>query len=153
MLIGFVLSVYLLVKLKQSESNTTFIKIGCFVGIALGIATLFSEHVVENLDWTLRRVARAQIVEQVKSGRFEGGHLYGWYFPPISNGHNNIPVERPTAKTVSVEFLINSGFLDHYSAFLYTNDPEKIKDIEERIISGERKGFAKLDTNWYRVNY
>jgi hypothetical protein len=153
MLVGFALSVYLLLKLRQKESNTSFIKIGCFVGIALGIATLFSEHVVEHLDWTLRRGARTKIVEQVKSGRFEGGHLFEWYFPPISNGHNNIPVERLTAKTVSVEFLINSGVLDHYSAFLYTDDPDKKKDIEERIISGKRMGFAKLDTNWYRVNY
>ncbi|MEO7211625.1 hypothetical protein [Mucilaginibacter sp.] len=153
MLVGFLLSVYLVVKLNHKESNTPFIKVGCIAGIVLGIVTLFSEDAIEYLDWTLRRGTRNEIVEQIKNGNLEGGRLHGRYFPPISNPDNNILVEKSNGKTVSVEFLINSGFLDHYSAFLYTNNPDKMKDIEERISSGKRKGFAKLDTNWYRVNY
>ncbi|MBD1364760.1 hypothetical protein IDJ77_13145 [Mucilaginibacter sp. ZT4R22] len=153
MLAGFLLSVYLFVKLNHKESNTLFIKIGCITGIILGIATLLSEDVIEYLDWTLRRGTRDQIVKQVKDEKRSGGHLNDGYFPPISNGGNNIVVEKLIDKTVSVTFFINPGLLDHYSAFLYTNDPEKMKSVQERITSGKHKGFAKLDTNWYRVNY
>jgi hypothetical protein len=153
MAVGFALSVYLVIKLRHKESNTPFIKIGCFVGISLGIAALLSEDVIEYLDWKLRRGTRNEIVEQVKKGNLEGGHLSGRYFPPISNSNNYLGVEKSAGKTVSVEFLINAGYLDHYSAFLYTNDPDKIKEIEERIVAGKSEGYKKLDTNWYRVNY
>ncbi|TFF34826.1 hypothetical protein [Mucilaginibacter psychrotolerans] len=153
MAVGFALSVYLVIKLRHKESNTPFIRVGCFVGIGLGIAALLSEDLIEYLDWKLRRGTRNEIVEQVKKGSLEGGRLSARYFPPISNGNNYLGVEKSDDKTVSVEFLINAGYLDHYSAFLYTNDPDKIKEIEERIAAGKSEGYNKLDTNWYRVNY
>jgi short-subunit dehydrogenase len=55
---------------------------------------------------------------------------------------------------VKVEFYINRGFLDHYSAFVYTNDTEKIKELEEHM--SYQKGLhinKKLDEHWYRVSY
>lgn len=153
MAIGFGLSMYLLYQLRRKETNTPFMKIACIASVALGIASLFSEGLIEKVDWALRRGARDTVVEQVKRGDIEGGQLKGWYLLPISNRHNAIQIEKPTDKTIAVTFYINTGFLDHYSAFLYTNDPEEMKGVEERIASGKRQGFAKLDTNWYRVNY
>ena len=153
MLIGLSLSVYMLIKLKEKKTNTPFMRWGVIAGILLGIISLASEDVFEYIDWHLRRSTRNEIVEQVKQGNLKGGKLSGRNFPPISNDQNNIYVEKPTDKTVSVTFYINPGFLDHYSAFVYTNDPEEQKDVEEWVSSGKREGFAKLDTNWYRVNY
>jgi len=153
MLAGIVLSLYLMFKLKKKESNTPFMVIGCIAAIVFGVATLFSEDVIEFFDWKLRRGTRDEIVSQVKQGTIVGGDLSEWYFPPISNSDNKIIIDKSSDTTVSVEFFINAGFLDHYSAFVYTNDPEKRKSIEGWISSAKRKGFAKLDTNWYRVNY
>ncbi|MBL7785842.1 MAG: hypothetical protein JNM36_08040, partial [Chitinophagales bacterium] len=68
---------------------------------------------------------------------------------------NDISIEKTEQQTLTVEFFINRGFLDHYSAFLYTDDPGTIqtfdKEIMDTIHNTHRK--QKLEENWYRVSY
>ena len=72
--------------------------------------------------------------------------MENWNIPPISNGGNEIAIYKTDKNNLTVEFYIDRGFLDHYSAFVYTNDKKKIQELEE----GANK---KLDENWYIVSY
>lgn len=80
--------------------------------------------------------------------------LDNWKFPLISNGGNKILISQTELGKLTVEFYINRGFLDHYSAFVYTNDQEKIKELEDYMsIKKSTETNKKLDQNWYRVSY
>jgi hypothetical protein len=51
---------------------------------------------------------------------------------------------------VSIEFYIDKGFLDHYSAFLYTNDLKQCNSLDSSINKGS-KITRKVDQNWYVI--
>ena len=117
---------------------------------------------IEKLDWKFRRNSREEIVQLVKEGKLKPNVSYNdiictldkWKFPPISNGGNEIAIHKSDSTAVTVEFFSNRGFLDHYSAFVYTNDPEWIDEFEKQI--SYKKGFhinKQLDKHWYRVSY
>lgn len=163
--IGIGLTLFLLVvtKIKKSKETTKFHKIGLYTTIVIGILDVFfGERLIETIDWKLRQNSRNEIVELVKNKEIEPSvfnsfsvyKLERWNFPPISNGGNEISIYRTNNNEVTVEFYINRGFLEHYSAFVYTDDPKKKLELEER--TKYKKGFhinKKLCNNWYRVSY
>lgn len=57
------------------------------------------------------------------------------------------------SKSITVTFYINRGFLDHYSAFVYSDDSVTIKELEGRVTEQPKPGNEKLDIHWYKVNY
>ncbi|UCS91952.1 hypothetical protein KZP23_14605 [Echinicola marina] len=161
---GFGLTIWLLVVIvKKSDQITRTPKITIGLTFLIGSFTLiFGESLIEKLDWNLRKNDREVIIELIKedkiqpNGKYNNGiaKLSNWNFPPISNGGNEITIYKTESSKVTVEFYINRGFLDHYSAFVYTNDTEKIKELEEHM--SYQKGLQlnkKLDENWYRVSY
>jgi len=149
--------------LNKKNETTPFHKRAVFIMIAIGTSSIiFGERVVENLDWKFRKDSRNEIVKLIKSDepvpdKPENNFickLDDKYFPPISNGGNEIAICKTQNNKITVEFFINRGFLDHYSAFIYSDNPEKIRELEESLIS--KKGLhrnKKLDDNWYRVSY
>jgi hypothetical protein len=72
---------------------------------------------------------------------------------PISNTTNDIDIDENASGIVSMKFYIDRGFLDHYSAFVYTNDPDQIRTLNSGIGSFGGGVVKKLETNWYRVSY
>ena len=160
MLIGFALSFFLLTSLKHKQTNITYHYIGLISGTLIGIASLFSEDLIENLDWKLRISERNRIVELVKHGQLTPtvSHnsiickLPGYPFPPISVGGNEIAIYKDETGTVTVEFYINRGFLDHYSAFVYTNEPKNISIMDSTVNNRHSPTFKKLKENWYRAS-
>lgn len=159
------LIVWLLVVVIENRYlvKTTFRKVGIILTISIGSLTMyFGEVLVEKLDWHLRRSTREEIIELIKVDSLKPNvshnniicTLDNWNFPPISNGGNEIAIHKTADNKLTVEFYINRGFLDHYSAFVYTDDENKIKELEERI-SSKMDIYAnkKLDQNWYRVSY
>jgi len=163
--IGFALTMWLLSGVLNNANSqvTKFQKWGVILTIAIGSTSLFlGESVTEKLDWRLRRNSREKIVELVKACKLKPNENYNnsicsldnWNFPPISNGGNEIVIYKVDSNRTTVEFFINRGFLDHYSAFIYTDDPEEIKDLEEHMTyEKETQLNKKLDKNWYRVSY
>lgn len=163
--IGVGLTVWLLIAvLKNINSQMTmFHKIGLIITICVGCLSLFfGEYIIEKVDWKFRRNSREEIVRLVKEGKLKPNvthnniicSLDNWKFPPISNGGNEIAIYKTDGGKLTVEFYIDRGFLDHYSAFVYTDDMEKIKELEEH--RSYKKGLhvnKQLDEHWYRVSY
>lgn len=165
LIFGLGLTVWLLtVVLKNKNSEITRIqRIGVILTISIGSFTLFfGEDLIEKLDWHFRKNSREEIIELIKADKLRPNvshnniicTLDNWNFPPISNGGNEIAIYKTEDNILTVEFYINRGFLDHYSAFVYTDDKDKIQELEERMTW--KKGLhvnKKLDENWYRVSY
>ena len=149
MIIGFSISLFLVTKIRHKQTNTPFILIGGTIGILLGLVSLFSEGAIEYLDWTLRKNERNKIVNEIKQSSANFTSVSN--FPPISN-NGKIHIQRFDDSTILVEFYINSGYLDHYSAFSYTNNSSEMEKLDQHI-SKKESGFEKVDSNWYRVSY
>lgn len=163
--IGLGLTLWLLIAILRNKNAqlTFFHKLSLALTIFIGCLSFFlGEEVVEKLDWNLRRNSRDEIVQLVKANKLipNVAHnniickLDSWSFPPISNGGNEIAIYKSESGKLTVEFFINRGFLDHYSAFVYTNDNEKIKQLEKYMSYQHGQHINKqLDVNWYRVSY
>ena len=156
-LFGFGCTITFLI-LSMYFKNINRIQINILIiSMFIGISTLFFlDKTMENIDWELRKSSRDEIVALVKGGKIvpNVSHnniiatLDNWSFPPISNGGNEIAIYKSNDTIVTVEFFIDRGFLDHYSAFVYTNDSEQIK-----IFNNNTKSYKKLSENWYKVSY
>ena len=165
LIVGLGLTVWLLIVVLKSKKSeiVRFQKLGVILTISIGSLTLFlGEETIEKLDWWFRRNSRQEIIELVKAGRLKPNvthnniicTLEDWNIPPISNGGNEIAIYKTDDNRLTVEFYINRGFLDHYSAFVYTNDKEKIQELEERTAFNTGLHVnKKLEENWYRVSY
>ncbi|NQX38218.1 hypothetical protein SAMN05421820_101228 [Pedobacter steynii] len=165
LIIGLGLTVWLLTVLLKNKISEMirFQKLGVILTISIGSFTLFfGEDIIEKLDWQFRRNSREEIIELIKFGKLKPNvthnnficTLDNWDIPPISNGGNEIAIYKNEDNKLTVEFYIDRGFLGHYSAFVYTNDKGKIKELEEKMTLDEGLHVnKKLDENWYRVSY
>jgi hypothetical protein len=54
------------------------------------------------------------------------------------------------AASISVKFYIDRGLLDHYSAFIFTNDSFDIRKMDLKI--KDSTNDFKLEPNWYMIN-
>jgi hypothetical protein len=164
MLIGLGLTIWLLIAVLRNKNSqvTMFHKLGVALTISIGIlSSIFGEDLIEKLDWKFRQNSREEIVQLVKAGKLKPNEIHNniicsldsWNFPPISNDENKIAIYKTESGKVTIEFYINNGFLGHYSAFVYTDDTEKIKELEEYISYQKGQHNKKLGEHWYRVSY
>ncbi len=165
LIIGLGATVCLLISVLKNKNSEKlkFQKIGLILTISIGSLTLFfGNGIIEKLDWHFRKNSREKIIELIKADKLRPNVSYNniicnldnWNFPPISNGGNEIAIYRTDENKLTVTFYIDRGFLDHYSAFIYTEDEDKIKELEERITREKSSRVnKKLDKNWYRVSY
>jgi hypothetical protein len=165
LLIGLGLTIWLLIAVLRNKNSqiTIFHKLGVVLTISIGCLSLFfGEDVIEKLDWRFRQNSREEIVQLVKANKLKPNvthnniicTLDSWNFPPISNGGNEIAIYKTESGKVTVEFFINRGFLDHYSALVYTDDTKKIKELEEHMSYQMGQHInKKLNEHWYRVSY
>ena len=163
--IGLGLTIWLLIAVLRNKNSqiTIFHKLGVVLTIFIGCLSLFlGEDLIEKLDWKFRRNSRQEIVQFVKEDKIKPNvtnnssicSLDNWNFPPISTGGNEIAIYKADSGKVTVEFYINRGFLDHYSAFVYTDETAKIKELEDRMSYQKGQHInKKLGEHWYRVSY
>lgn len=151
--IAFILTLTLLLLIcKKRHKNHTFHTIAWCVSVAVGIFSWFLENKMEQVDWMIRKSARNEIVRMIKSGEIsDKSHIYyvkEYNFPPVSNGGNEILIDKNNGKHV-VTFFIDRGLLDHFSAFVYAED----KKILKGMVFGNIHGIRHIEGNWYRVSY
>lgn len=123
-------------------------------GMALG------DWLMAEVDWRLRRQSREEIVSLVKERKITPNVsdrpgiciLDNEKYPLISNGGNEIVIERNSAGKVSVEFYIDRGFLDHYSAFIYSEAPERIAELDQ-LVGWNSRRYHKISSNWYKMSF
>jgi len=148
--VGLGFSIWLLFKFKIDLTvKTKYHVYGIYVAISLGILSFFwGWTVVEQIDWKLRRKAREEIV--LDANKFKSGiHTYKpqkWNSLPISNGGNEVIINKEMNGGLTVTFYTDRGFIDHYSAFVYTNDPKMEKEYENSSYA------KKLDKNWFNIS-
>lgn len=165
--LGLSVTIYLTILIiRNKDRKTTKFRIICVlltimfgsISVILSLDYNITEK-LEKWDWEYRLKDRNKIVQDIKNGkkfkrdygRFELEELY---FPPISNYDNTISFDKENDSIVTVKFYIDSGFLDHYSAFVYTNDTSTIRELEERAKFEKTKENNKiLGNNWFRVSY
>lgn len=153
--IGVGLSIYLLLPFykKTDQLKTKFHKFGLITAITIGlISLLFGSIIVEKLDWEIRRKTRDAIVTNIKNEiqnrrNLDSYNIEKWNFPPISNGSKEINISKGEKGELTVSFYIDQGFIDHFSAFVYTNDSNELKRFYSSGAS-----IKQLDYNWYRVS-
>lgn len=144
--------------------TTKFHKRGLLIAVLIFLfSVIYSEKVIEYLDWHLRRNSREEIIELIKNNKLKSHFKYSngiikldrWNFPPISNGGNEISLSYNDKNEITVLFFINRGFLDHYSAFVYSNNPLELKHLNEHINfkKSDKSLNYKIDNNWFRVSY
>ena len=153
--IGVGLSIYLLLPFykKTDQVKTKFHKFGLITAITIGlISLLFGSIIVEKLDWEMRRKTRDAIVTNIKNEiqnrrTFDSYNIEKWNYPPISNGSKEINISKGEKGELTIRFYIDQGFIDHFSAFVYTNDSNELKRFYSSGAS-----VKQLDYNWYRVS-
>lgn len=55
------------------------------------------------------------------------------------------------SKNLTIEFYTDRGLMDHFSAFIYTNDPKEIEFLDEQTNRDYKDKDVKLETHWYYV--
>lgn len=119
----------------------------------------FTNSFIEKADWTILFNKRTEIVEQVKNNELNPNVSWNnWVcelpfeFPVISNGGNDISIVRNKSNgKVTVGFWVFRNFFDSPSTkFVYTNDPKKIKSIEQKVKERPENNW-KIKEGWYRT--
>lgn len=114
--------------------------------------------VIEKFDWKMFYAKRIEIVEKGKLGKLypNGKNENGicklpFKFPILSNGGNEISIYRNMEKqTVTVTFWVYRNFFSAPStSFVYTNDPDGIKVLENEVKEDPENNW-KIQDNWYR---
>jgi hypothetical protein len=134
---------------EKRKTKTTFQKYGVYATIIIGTVSLFwGQQTVEKIDWKLRRGEREQIVAKFKAEDPKTAYykIDEFNFPPISNGGNEILIDKRKNGKLTIEFYIDRGFIDHYSAFVYTNDSAYEKELKSSTYA------RQLDKNWYKIS-
>lgn len=149
-IIALTLTIMLIVLIsKKKHQHFQFHVVAICFSIIFGIFSLSLRDEMEQLDWSLRKSARNEIIHKIKSGKILSYKYYvkEYRIPPISNGGNEIFITRDNGK-LTVTFYIDRGFLDHFSAFVYSEDKESL----ESMALGNIEGIRHLEGNWYRVS-
>ena len=169
-IIWFVLIISLfylmLVQLKKTfeeRKNLSKLRITNLLTFSLlFILTLYrykTNLVIEKIDWFLLENKRNEIVEKVKNKEINPNVSWnGWVcelpfeFPVISNGGNDIGILRNKKNNgTTVTFWVFRNFFDSPSThFVYSNDPEEIKSLDEKITNRPNENW-KIKENWYRT--
>src|SRR5690606_15867842 len=162
-LILLTVTIIQLVKLIKERKNLTKLRIVKLLTFTLlFILTLYRDTTnlgIEKVDWLIFENKRTEIVKQVKDKELNPNVSWnGWVcelpfeFPVISNGGNDIGIYRNKENNrTTVTFWVFRNFFDSPSTyFVYTNDPEEKKRIEEKIKNKPRNNW-KIKKNWYRT--
>jgi hypothetical protein len=149
---GLLLTIILFFNLIIYRStNSRYHIIGLATVFITGIFTSFGRG-MEFIDFNLRMSEREKIVNEVKNGPIKSGSILDEAFFPVANG-GDITFTKYQNGTVYVEFYIDRGFIDHYSSFIYTNNPKEIYNLDNNKGGTFISISKKLDNNWYRIAY
>lgn len=150
--ISLFLTCILLIPLIKRKKVSIIQKYGVIIAVLIGtLSLIFGSDLIEKIDWELRLNERNLIIKKALNGEIKNYKLKVKSFPPISNGGNEVFIDNMPKGTITVTFYIDRGFIDHYSAFIYTTDTSRIKRFDARINSEWNKTNKKINNNWYRI--
>jgi hypothetical protein len=114
---------------------------------------------IEKVDWVMLENKREEIVKQVKDKKLNPNVTWSdWVceldfeFPVVSNGGNDIGINRNENGNTTVCFWVFRNFFDSPSThFIFTDDPIEMRAIEEKIKKNPSENW-KVKENWYRTH-
>jgi hypothetical protein len=119
------------------------------------VSTPIMIALIPTLDWKWRVDRRKEIVASInaRTGYTQEHEVLGFNdFPPISNRENQVEVIHHWGNSVTIEFIIDGGLLDHYEAFVYTNNHTELMEFS-RLLATDPSRIQMLERNWFRVFY
>ncbi|HVX25150.1 MAG TPA: hypothetical protein VHB70_02315 [Parafilimonas sp.] len=111
---------------------------------------------IEKLDWKIFYNKRISVIKQVEENKLSinnrGVAKLPFSFPILSNGGNEIEIfQNKQTKTFTVTFWVYRNYFWRPSTcFIYTNDKEEVKELEEQIRDDPKNNW-KIQDNWYRT--
>jgi hypothetical protein len=54
-------------------------------------------------------------------------------------------------KNFMITFYTDRGLMDHFSAFIYTNDIKQMKELDQQTESDNKDEDVKLEEHWYYI--
>ncbi len=151
-----------IIKLIRKRIKGTQLSIGPAATILILLLLTYwrpQNRMTEKIDWYIFYNRRSEIVRQVKNDELKPNVSWnGWIcelpyeFPVVSNGGNDIGISKnDSTDNVTVTFWVFRNFFSAPSThFIYTNDPEKIKQIDGLIARNPGDNW-KIEENWYRT--
>ncbi|TKK64589.1 hypothetical protein FC093_22225 [Ilyomonas limi] len=110
---------------------------------------------LDRIDWNTNYKKRQKIVSLAKQNKLNniGGYLYAipdsLALSPSCKG-KMISIEKQKDTLITITFYTDRGLIDHYSGFVYTNDPTDMENFEERLKEGGND--TKMEKNWYFIH-
>jgi hypothetical protein len=147
--------VFLLIQVNKKTLNKNILVDFLIAGI--GHVIVFVLIVPDNLnafDWEINLSRRESIVALAKQGKLERNYGSIYLIPdslslsPLKG--KELAIEEKDDAIVTIKFYTDRGLLDHYQAFIYTNDSLTISQLDEEANS-EGGPDHKIKENWYFI--
>lgn len=68
----------------------------------------------------------------------------------ISGTHSNDGIIGIDPEKITITFYVDRGIMDHYSAFIFTNDSSAIFNFDKNVENGGND--YKIEPNWYIIS-
>lgn len=150
-LIGIIIMVWFIKKIPIAyKLYNTFIL--CF-GFVLIYKVLTREQ-LEKWDWQYNRTTRQEIVDYIKEIGVTNQLPHSFSIPKSYNlfpfSSNQKVYVSKSGNYYKVLFHTDVGLMDHYSGFVYTNIPEELERLNDKVAEGGND--FKLEDNWYLIH-
>lgn len=117
---------------------------------------ILSPQNLDEADWHINYTRRQKIVALAKAGKLINDGQSILYTIPDSLHlspffkNQQVAMSQKENTAVTITFYTDRGLLDHYSAFIYTNNPEDITFFDDKVKNGGNN--YKLAPNWYQIS-
>ena len=158
--IGFIIQVFKLIRERKNVTRLRLLKTITF--LALFYFTFFFNipyAIIEKIDWYVLYNKRMEIVSQIENNKLKPvaeneptKYKLHFDFPVISNGGNELIVQKEDNTPIAITFFISRNFFDVPSSFYtYTKNKQK-KEYLEKYIREDPDHNWKVEENWYRIS-
>lgn len=156
-LFGLVLTILWILRIARSikqKPKQYFLLILIQIIPFISFKYLSDDVIMEQIDWKFNYKARMDLIEKIESGKVKpiNGKIKSHHFPPISNGGNEVIIYQDSiTKKIVATFFINRGYVDHYSAFIYSSIPKETEWYNNRYIKNTSLENIRISENWFRI--
>jgi len=119
--------------------------------LAILIFSLFmNKETFSKIDWKINKQKRERIVELVKNGKIKNEKIPDSLTLSLNCSPNEFRIQKKTDSTVTILFYTDFGLLDHYSGFVYSNNPLDLTRLNRNVLDGGND--YKINENWFEIN-
>ena len=122
------------------------IKITFLVSVCILLSSCFGPRNVDyRTVWDEQGKELKILVNQIKSNG-----TYKWGNHDFPNNRRAIQLDN---KNLMIKFYTDRGLMDHFSAFVYTNDKKEMEQLDEQTGRDKNDNYVKLEKHWYYIQH